>query len=162
MQDKPSPIRPTDNEARALASRLMSDAATAALALHDPETGAPYVARVGVARAPDGQMIALISDLAYHTSALRADPACALLLGEPPGKGDPLAFPRLTLQAQADFVDRTGTLNDTLSTAYLARHPKAQLYIGFADFGFVQFTPVAGHLNGGFGKAFRLTPADLE
>ena len=51
--------------------------------------------------------------------------------------------------------------DDALRAHYLATHPKAKLYIDFADFNFVGFEVEAGHLNGGFGKAFRLTPADL-
>jgi len=39
--------------------------------------------------------------------------------------------------------------------------PKAQLYIGFADFSLLRLKVSAGHLNGGFGKAFVLTPEDL-
>ena len=51
--------------------------------------------------------------------------------------------------------------HNTLRDLYLARFPKAKLYIGFTDFAFYRFDIAKAHLNGGFGKAFVLTPADL-
>ena len=44
---------------------------------------------------------------------------------------------------------------------WLARHPKARLYVDFADFAFVRLRPEGAHLNGGFGRAYRLEPSDL-
>ncbi|MCV2881761.1 HugZ family protein [Actibacterium sp. XHP0104] len=157
----PQVIRPTDDQARALAQSLLAEARYCALAVTDPETGTPYVARVALGLAPDRAPVSLISDLAHHTRALRANANCALLVGEPGPKGDPLTHPRLTVQARASFVLREGAEHAALTTYYLQSHPKSQLYIGFTDFGFVRFTPIAAHLNGGFGKAFRLTPQDL-
>lgn len=156
-----SPIRPTDDEARALARQLIQEATFAALAVTDPATGAPSVTRVAIATAPDGTPITLISDLATHTTALRKEARCALLLGEPGDKGDPLTHPRLTLHATAQFVDRNGEDHDVLRSHYLAQRPKAKLYVDFADFSFVRFAPTAALLNGGFGKAFSLKPEDL-
>lgn len=162
MTDTPSPIRPTDDEARALARRLMTEARFAALAVTDPASGAPYVSRIALGLTPAGEPLTLISTLAAHTTALKADPRAALLLGEPGEKGDPLTHPRLTVQAAARFVDRAGPEHAALRTHYLAGHPKAKLYADFADFGFVVFEPSGAALNGGFGKAFVLTPDDLR
>src|SRR5690606_25906421 len=44
---------------------------------------------------------------------------------------------------------------------YLSRHPKAALYAGFADFALFCLSPETALLNGGFGKAYRLTRHDL-
>jgi putative heme iron utilization protein len=77
------------------------------------------------------------------------------MIGEP-GKGDPLAHPRLTLAVQAEFIEKADAADQ-----YLADQPKAQLYIGFADFHLVRLVPTQGLLNGGFGKAYRLAPSDL-
>lgn len=156
-----SPIRPTDDEARAQARTLLAQAQSAALGVIDPATGAPFVARVALGLAPDGRPITLISELSHHTGALRENPACSLLVGEPGPKGDPLTHARLTLQARAEFVERGTAAHDPLRTHYLEGRPKAKLYVDFADFHFVRFALEAGHLNGGFGKAFRLTPQDL-
>lgn len=155
------PIRPTDDAARALAHDLLRASRIAAFGVLTPE-GAPLVTRVAFGLTPDGQPLTLVSDLSAHTTALRADPRCSLLLGEADGKGDPLNQPRLTLQARAEFLPRDTPDHAEMAAHYLRDHPKAKLYIGFADFSFVRFTILRGHLNGGFGKAFTLSPADLS
>ena len=147
-------FRETDDEARALAQDLIANARFGALGvLFD---GVPFVTRVALAPGA-GDLTTLISDLAPHTGALGQAPQASLMVGEP-GKGDPLAHPRLTLQIEATFLDKT---EDAVAT-YLKAQPKAQLYIGFGDFHLVRLTPVEGWLNGGFGKAYRLSPDDLK
>ena len=155
------PIRPTDDDARALAHGILADARHAALAVLHPATGQPHVSRIAIGRTPEGQPMTLISALALHTAALRANPAASLLLGDPPAKGDPLAFARLTLTATARFVDRAAPGHAALRAHYLASHPKSKLYADFADFSFVTFEVTEAALNGGFGKAYNLTPVDL-
>jgi len=156
-----NPIRPTDDEARTLARHLLAGARHAALAVTDPETGTPYVSRIALGQAPDGQPLTLISALSHHTAALRASPACALLVGEPGGKGDPLTHPRLSVMGTARFIPRDSAEHAAMAEHYLAQNPKAKLYAGFADFSFVLFGIEGAHLNGGFGKAYHLTHADL-
>ena len=156
-----SPIRPTDDQARALARDLLANARHAALAVLHPDTGAPFVSRIALGLTPQGQPMTLISSLALHTRALRAAPGCSLLVGNPPAKGDPLAFPRLTVTATARFIDRAAADHAALRAHYLASHPKSKLYADFADFSFVAFAPISAALNGGFGKAYDLTPDDL-
>jgi heme iron utilization protein len=153
---KTDPIRPTDDEARSLARDLIAQARFAALGVIDPDTGAPMVTRIALVPGPDGAPLTLISNLSAHTGALAANPACSLLIGEPGAKGDPLTHPRLTLQARAEQADKAA-----LKGHYLSLYPKAQLYYDFGDFGLIRFAPLAGLLNGGFGKAYRLSPADL-
>lgn len=151
-----NPIRPTDSEARTLARTLIAKARFAALAVLDPATGAPIVTRVALVQGPTGLPLTLISTLSTHTTALAADPACSLLIGEPGPNGDPLTHPRLTMQAIASPADKAA-----LRAYYLSIYPKAQLYYDFTDFQLTQMTPQSGFLNGGFGKAFHLTRADL-
>ena len=158
--DAPDPVRPTDDEARALARRLMEEARHGALGVLDPATGAPHVTRVAVGLA-DGAPLTLISALSHHTRALAADPRCSLLLGEPGPRGDPLTHPRLTLLARAAFVASDDPARPALRAGWLARHPKAKLYMDFADFAFVRLRPEGAHLNGGFGRAYRLVASDL-
>ncbi|NRB33942.1 MAG: pyridoxamine 5'-phosphate oxidase family protein [Rhodobacteraceae bacterium] len=155
-----SPIRPTDDEARVLAHSLMQQARFAALGVID-DHGAPMVTRVAFGRGPDGQPMTLVSDLSAHTRALKARPQASLLVGEPADKGDPLTHPRLTLQVRAQIVPHADPRYGDLAGHYLKTHPKAKLYIGFADFNFMLFTPQLGLLNGGFGKAYELSAADL-
>ena len=155
----PSPIRPTDDDARALARDLMGASLHAALGVI--EDGTPMVTRIAFATGPDAEPLSLISDLSAHTRALIANPACSLLIGEPGAKGDPLTHPRLTLRCHATLIRHGAPHYEKLAAHYLHRQPKAKLYIGFADFSICRFDVSAGFLNGGFGKAFEMTPADL-
>ncbi|MDG4647966.1 pyridoxamine 5'-phosphate oxidase family protein [Roseibacterium sp. SDUM158017] len=150
------PIRPTDDEARALARRLIAEARHGALGVIDPATGAPMVTRIAVVPGADGVPLTLVSTLSSHTAALDAEPACSLLLGEPGGKGDPLTHPRLTLQCRAEAADKTA-----LRAHYLRHYPKAELYYDFGDFRLLRLDPVTAFLNGGFGKAYRMQAGDL-
>ncbi len=160
-EKKTDPIRPTDDEARHLAQGLLTNARHAALAVIDPESGGPFVSRIAIGRAPDGAPVTLISSLSHHTSALAATPSCSILVGEPGSKGDPLTHPRLTVQCTARFIPRDDPRHGDLRATWLRDHPKAKLYIDFGDFGFVLLEVRAAFLNGGFGKAYRLTPEDL-
>ncbi|MEE4118437.1 MAG: pyridoxamine 5'-phosphate oxidase family protein [Paracoccaceae bacterium] len=160
-EKKIDPIRETDDEARMLARSLIDRARFGALGVRDPETGAPMVSRVAVGTTEGGAPVTLVSDLSHHTKALKTDPVCSLLLGEPGSKGDPLTHPRITLQCRAHFVRHGEAGHGPLRAHYLAQHPKAQLYIDFADFSFAVLDVEEAYLNGGFGKAYRLGPADL-
>ena len=157
-----SPIRPTDDEARQLARSLIDTARFGSIGVSDPDDGAPMVTRVAVGTDTNGTPVTLVSDLSQHTRALKLSPACSLLLGEPGSKGDPLTYPRITLQCHARFVQRDGEDHSANRDHFLATHPKAKLYVDFADFGFVRFEVRHAYLNGGFGKAFHLSPADLS
>ncbi|WP_424832474.1 HugZ family protein [Ruegeria sp.] len=155
------PFRPVDDSARILARDLLSHAHHAALAILRPETATPSVTRIALATDALSRPISLISTLAEHTRALQANPACALLIGEPGDKGDPLTHPRLTLHCTAQLIDRDSKDHATLRDLYLSKRPKARLYADFADFSYVCFDISSGLLNGGFGKAWRLAPGDL-
>ena len=161
MTSAPDPIRPTDDEARALAQRLIREARFAALGTLDPESGFPAVSRIALGLGPKGGLWCLISSLAAHSRALHADPRAGLLLGEPGPRGDPLTHPRLSLRAQAIPLPRDDPRHPALRAHWLKLHPKAQLYIDFGDFQFIRFRPLDALLNGGFGRAFRLSTADL-
>lgn len=157
----PDPVRPADPDARTLAQSLLAGARHAALAVIDPD-GLPGISRIALGLTPEGQPLTLISALAPHWQALAANPACALMVGEPGGKGDPLTHPRLMLRATAEFVAQGSADHSLLRDHWLIGHPKAKLYVDFADFAFVRFTPVSALLNGGFGKAHRVAPEDLR
>ncbi len=152
------PVHPADDAARALARGLLASARHAALAYTDPATRTPGISRIAFGLA-DGAPVTLISALSAHHAALTAHPDCAVMLGEPGPKGDPLTHPRLMIQARATFAPRAD--HPTLRDLWLKTHPKARLYIDFADFTFVRLTPISIFLNAGFGQAHRLTPADL-
>ncbi len=156
-----NPFRPVDDTARGLARDLIEGATFGALATLQPGKAVPSVSRISLATDEAGGLVTLISTLADHTRALHANLACALLVGEPGETGDPLTHPRLTLHAEARFVARDSAEHGHLRARYLALRPKAKLYVDFTDFGFVRFEISDALLNGGFGKAWRLAPADL-
>ncbi|PYG30450.1 hypothetical protein C8N36_106158 [Pelagimonas varians] len=156
-----NPIRPTDDEARLLAQKLLQEARFAALGFTDPNSNSPMVTRISCVPCPSGGPLSLVSDLSAHTQALRRNPACAFLIGEPKDKGDPLTHPRLSLQGTAEFINHSDADYQSLAPHYLGLYPKAKLYIGFTDFSFLRLKVRRGFLNGGFGKAFELTPQDL-
>ena len=97
IEQKQDPWRGVDDEARLLARSLVRTARFATISTLHPDTGWPQATRVAVATDVSGHPLILISNLAAHTPALRADPRCALLFGEP-GTGDPLAHPRIRLR----------------------------------------------------------------
>ena len=158
---RPDPVQPADAEALALARSLMTGARHAALAYADAD-GTPGISRIAFGLAPDGTPVTLVSGLAPHFAALRDRPDCAVMLGEPGAKGDPLTHPRLMLKARAGFVAPDDPARPALRAHWLETHPKATLYVDFADFAFVRLTPVSALLNGGFARAFRLGPQDLR
>ncbi|MCG7520082.1 HugZ family protein [Ruegeria sp. Ofav3-42] len=155
------PYRPVDETARDMARDLITEATYGAMAVLCPDTALPSVSRIALATDDHGQPVTLISTLADHTRALKANPTCALLIGEPGSTGDPLTHPRLTLHANAQFVIRGTDEHDALRIRYLSLRPKAKLYVDFADFGFVTFAVSEAVLNGGFGKAWRLASTDI-
>jgi putative heme iron utilization protein len=160
MADKPQVLRDTDDEARRLARVLVRGARYMALAVLEPQTGHPFASRVLTGTDVDGAPVILVSALSTHTSALLADPRCSLLAGEP-GKGDPLAHPRITVQCNAETVARETPDHLRIRQRFLDRHPKAQLYVDFPDFRFFRLLPQAASLNGGFGRAYALDGSDL-
>ncbi len=160
MTQRPDPVAPADAEARALARGLLQ-ARHAALAFSDAETATPGISRIAFGLGPDGGMLTLISALAPHHAGLATHRHCALMLGEPGSKGDPLAHPRLMIRATAAFVAPTAPDRASLRDHWLQQHPKSLIYIDFADFAFVRFQPVSALLNAGFARAFRLTAEDL-
>ena len=153
MIPKRDPINPTDDDARSLARSLLTEARYGALAVNGPP--APLVTRVATV-AHNGAPLILVSTLSAHTAALEADPNCSILLGEPGTKGDPLTHPRMTVLARAEAADKAA-----LKPHWLAAIPKAALYYDFTDFRLYRLAPTEIHLNGGFGKAYRLAPTDL-
>ncbi|TWF54633.1 HugZ family protein [Neorhizobium alkalisoli] len=158
--DKPKLLRDTDDDARALARKLLGDARHMALAVIDAETGFPAASRVLTGIDADGVPVILVSGLAGHTKALDSDPRCSLLAGET-GKGDPLAHPRIMAQCLAQRITRDSEDYERIRKIFIARHHKAKLYVDFPDFRFYRLVPQSALLNGGFGRAFALSASEL-
>ena len=125
--------------AAADAARLMRMQHACALATLDAASGLPYVSLVTVALDDDGAPLLLIWRLARHTQNLDADPRSSLLF-TPTGivTGDPLAAARVTVMGTL-----APTRSPTARVRFLASHPEAEMYAGFADFCFFAMARVS-------------------
>ncbi|MDA0368008.1 MAG: DUF2470 domain-containing protein [Proteobacteria bacterium] len=146
------------SEPVAIARRIIRGALTGALATiaQDTDSGMPYASLVLVATRSDGRPVLLLSALAEHTKNLLADSRASLMVDAIDGLASPLTGPRVTLQG-----DLVKAANDLARARYLARHPDAEAYVGFADFSFFQFEPKRVHLVAGFGAIHWLDWADV-
>jgi putative heme iron utilization protein len=152
-------IRQTDDDARMLARQLIRASPFASLATLGAD-GFPLASLISVATGPDGATLLLVSRLSGHTGNLLARPRLSLLFARP-GKGDPLAHPRISVAGEAEALDRDSAAGEQARRRFLARQPKAQLYVDFPDFLLVRVAIRSASLNGGFGKAYELTAEDL-
>ncbi len=151
-------LRPVDAAVRRAAKTFLRTARHGALATVNPAAGIPMASRISVASDSSGAPVFLISRLSGHFSALERNPYASVLLGEP-GKGDPLAHPRITVFGRAHPVADGDRIR--IRRRYLARHPKAELYVDFGDFSFWSLAMEGGAFNQGFGKAYQMTGDDL-
>lgn len=142
------PRQPADFEPLVLARELLRTARVGSLGTLEASSGFPMVTLASVATDHDGCPLILTSRLSHHTQNLLADPRASLLLGRP-GKGDPLAHPRLSLRVMAEQATEP-----RVRQRFLARHPKARIYVDFPDFLFFRLVPQTIHLNGGFARAY--------
>ncbi len=107
----------------------------------------PYASLVLVASAADGSPLLLVSELAEHTKNLLRDARLSLLFDGTAGLDDPLTGPR------ASVLGRAVLSNDGHERArFLARHPSAETYAGFADFHLYRVVVERAHLVAGFGR----------
>ena len=131
-----------------------------ALATLDRNTGHPFSSLVNVATDVDGSPLILVSRLSTHTANIEVDPRASVLLAST-GKGDPLAYPRLTVLGAFAKIERGAADEERVQRRFLCRHPKSNIYAGFADFSFWRLKVVSAHLNGGFARAADLKASDL-
>jgi heme iron utilization protein len=149
-----------DFDPKSVAKSLLRTTRAGSLATIDRNTGHPFASLVNVATDVDGAPLILVSRLSTHTANLEADGRASVLLAST-GKGDPLAHPRLTLLGTFIQVVREDADEPRVRRRFLARHPKSELYAGFADFSFWRLHTVSAHLNGGFARAADLRGADV-
>ncbi|MEM7215298.1 MAG: HugZ family protein [Pseudomonadota bacterium] len=161
MAEKINPVRRVDEEAISLARKLLAEARYAALAVKEPESDVPLVSRVAAAWSSDTGLFFSGSDLSIHSKCLVEDSTCSIMLGEP-GKGDGLAHPRMTLIGSAARMGNEDHNRDLFRTVFVDIHPKAKMYIDFADFGFYPVLASRALLNGGFGKAYHFDLEDMS
>ena len=135
------------------------DRATLATRLEDEAmeaTGWPYASLVLVAADQDGTPLLLLSDLAVHSRNIAADPRVALLFDGTGDRVDPLTGPRVTVLGTAEAATAPRQ-----QARFLARHPGAALYAGFADFKLYRIAVSRAHMVAGFGRIDWIAREDL-
>ncbi len=149
-----------DFDPQACAKEVLRRIRAGTLATLDRNSGHPFASLVNIGTDADGSPVILTSRLSTHTANLEADGRASVLLAET-GKGDALTHPRLTVLGSFAPVAREAADEARLRRRFLAHHPKAQLYAGFADFAFWRMQVESAHLNGGFARAADLKAADV-
>src|ERR1035437_1515695 len=117
-------------DARLAAKKLLREGRSGALASLMPGSGDPYCSLVNVATESSGAPLLLLSTLALHTKNMLADNRVSLMLDERKD-GDPLEGARVMLMGTAAATD-----DPAARTAYLRRHPEAEMFANFGDFAF--------------------------
>ena len=126
--------------------RLMRSCERAALATSLGD-GGPYASLVLFALDLDATPILLLSDLAEHSRNIALDSRVSLLIDGTSGLADPLTGVRATLVGRAETL-----ADDRLMARFIARHPSAAGYAGFADFKLYRMAVERAHLVAGFGR----------
>lgn len=140
----------------ATARTLLRTSSSGALATLTPASGDPYCSLVNVATEPSGAPILLISRLALHTKNILNDSRVSLLLDER-DDGDPMALTRIMIAGRAERIEAAAGARQR----YLARHPDAEGFVDFPDFGFFRIRPASVHLVAGFGRINDIRGPDL-
>lgn len=130
-----------------LARKVVRACRTGSLSTVMADDGTPYASLVLTAFDHDATPILLISRLAEHTKNILKQPRVSLLCDGTAGLAEPLTGPRVTLLGHAEKTE-----DERLKARYLARHPTAEMYAGFADFAFYRITVERAHIVAGFGK----------
>lgn len=117
----------------------------------------PYASLIITALASDGRLLLLLSDLAQHTLNLKHASAASLLIDGTGGLDEPLTGSRITLIGTIEKTDSTDELD-----RFVAMHPSAGFYAGFADFNLYAFEIERAHLVAGFGKINWIDGGELK
>jgi len=136
------------------AKRLLRETGTGALGTLDA-SGAPYISLVTVATEASGAPVLLLSKLARHTENIARDTRVSLLLAADRAD-DPLAGARISITGRIEKTE-----DSAAKRRFLARHPAAECYAVFADFGFYRIEIEHAHLVAGFGRIVDLSAAEL-
>jgi putative heme iron utilization protein len=149
-------MKPDANfDPKTAAKKLLHEARSGALATLMPSSGDPYCSLVNVATDITGAPLMLLSTLAIHTKNLLVDGRVSLMLDERK-EGDPLQGARVMLTGSCSKKTESSA-----ASAYLRRHPEAEQFANFKDFGFYGINITRVHLVAGFGRIVDLTPADV-
>lgn len=139
------------SQARALARA--SDRGALATTMKDG--GWPYASLVLIACDAAANPLVLISELAEHTRNIMSDKRVGLLIDGTAGRENPLTGARMTLMGSAVRTNDPAHLR-----RYVARHPDAAGYAGFADFALYRLEVERVHMVAGFGAIHWIEKSD--
>ncbi len=147
-------------EAVRVARDVLHTSRAAALATLDPVSGYPYTTATNIALEPDGTPFFFAAGLTLHARNMETDRRISLTLA-PFNKGDALTLPRLTLVGTAEPIHPQEI--SPAKERYIARYPKAKLYLSLPDTRFFRLRAQGVQINGGPARnASDITPADLR
>lgn len=118
--------------------------------------GWPYGSLVMTGCDHAARPLLLISQLAEHTKNLGGDTRASLLYDGTVGLDSPLTGARVTIMGRL-----TPTKDPGLTARYIARHPEAEMYLGFADFSMFEMSVERAHIVAGFGAIHWIDAQDL-
>ena len=112
----------------------------------------------------DGSCYFFLSELAAHTTNLRANPNASLLLLEPEqDAANAFARQRISLEGQADVVERGASLFAEVLSEFHRRFGEVMSVIEpLPDFHLFRIRIVSGQFVRGFGQAYRLAGEKLD
>jgi putative heme iron utilization protein len=128
----------------------------AALATATAAGAWPYASLVIVACDHRARPLLLISQLAEHTQNLATDGRASLLFDGTAGLVSPLTGSRVTVLGTLVKCD-----DGRMLARFIARHPDAADYAGFADFSLYRMAVTRAHLVAGFGAIHWIAAEDL-
>lgn len=149
------PSSDTKLGAQARALVRATDRATLASAMK--QDGWPYASLVMVACDFDANPLLMISELAEHTRNILSEDRVSLLVDDTQGLDNPLTGTRVTLIGRAAMCDQPD-----LTARYVARHPDAAMYAGFADFALYRVMVERVHTVAGFGEIHWIEGSDFR
>lgn len=125
--------------------------------------GAPLVSMTSYAVEPGlAGILMLLSPLSLHTRNLLDDPRASLAVTRPDtGGGDPQELPRVTLTGSCVALEKGSEADRAGREVYAARYPQAGPRLGLPDMLLFRFVPEEARYVGGFGRAVRMTGAQL-
>lgn len=111
---------------------------------------------------PDGALIIHVSALSAHTADMRADPRVSVLVIDADQEGVmPQAVPRVTIQGNAELLERDSNTFAQARETYQSRFPDAAGIFELGDFSLVVIRPRSARVIGGFGRAATLSAEEL-
>lgn len=142
--------------AAALRSLLRQQVIAALGTLH---RGEPYVSMAPFALDEGVQVFLVhVSGLSLHTRDMLEHPRVSLLVVAPDDGGRPQARARVTIQGDAEPIERDSGRYAEARALYLQRFPEAVDTFALGDFSLFAIRPAAVRFIGGFAQAVSLTP----